>query len=79
MVLTNQVAGFFDPYYLWEKWTSPIFLHIVITQRKDKSESIFNWVWLEMPSYTQIFWDFALVPFGVLRWEVIVGTPVPSL
>ena len=64
MVLTNQIAGFFDPYYLWEKWTSPIFLHIVITQRMDKSESIFNWVWLEMPSYTQIF--------ETLHWYLLV-------
>ena len=57
MGLTNQIAGFFDHYYLWKKSMGFCnFFHIVITQRRDRSKTnLLNYVWLGMPSYTQNF------------------------
>ena len=48
-----------------------IFLHTVTTQRKDKSKAnIFNWMWLDVPSHTQLFRDFPQVSFGHLKGEM---------
>ena len=58
--LTNQIVAFFILIISGRnQCMSPDFLHMVITQRKDKSvTNIFNWVWLGIPNHTKIVETF---------------------
>ena len=56
MVFSNHIAGFYDHHYLLKNsMMTSDFIHIIVTQRNDKSEAnTFYWVWLHMHSHRSV-------------------------
>ena len=61
VLLSNQIAGFFDHQYLWKETINALdFLHINSYQRKIVSQGTsVGWMWPGVSSHSQVYYSDA--------------------